>query len=97
MGAKVFKKCRRILRDTIDLSIITSGNVEIEVRNQIRQKNATICSKASVLANNLRFELEDGALLMKFNTAVNLVDYDLWIWNSSVPGGETSWVECGQH
>ena len=60
----------------------TSGNVEIEVRNQIRQKNATICSKASVLANNLRFELEDGALLMKFNTAVNLVDYDLWIWNS---------------
>ena len=60
----------------------TSGNVEIEVRNQIRQKNATICSKASVLANNLCFELEDGALLMKFNTAVNLVDYDLWIWNS---------------
>ena len=75
----------------------TSGKVEIEVRNQIRQKNATICSKASVLANNLRFELEDGALLMKFNTAVNLVDYDLWIWNSSVLGGETSWVECGQH
>ena len=60
----------------------TSGNVEIEVRNQIRQKNANICSKASVLANNLRFELEDGALLMKFNTAVNLVDYHLWIWNS---------------
>ena len=34
---------------------------------------------------------------MKFNTAVNLVDYHLWIWNSSVLGGETSWVECGQH
>ena len=63
----------------------TSGNVEIEVRNQIGQKKMqrlTISSKASVLANNLRFELEDGALLMKFNTAVNLVDYDLWIWNS---------------
>jgi len=58
VGAKVFKKCRRILRDTIDLSMSTSGNVEIE---------------ASVLANNLRFELEDGALLMKFTTAVNLV------------------------
>ena len=26
------------MRDTIDLSMSTSGNVEIEVRNQIRQQ-----------------------------------------------------------
>ena len=50
-----------------------------------------------MVAQNIRYESEDGVLLMKFNTAVNLVDYDLWIWNSSGLGGETSWVECGQH
>jgi len=58
VGAKVFGKCRRILRDTIDISLTTSGSVEIE---------------ASVEAENIRYVSEDGKLLMKFTTGVSLV------------------------
>merc|ERR1719209_528387 len=58
VGAKVFKKCRRILRDTVDISLTTSGSVEVE---------------ASVEAEDIRYVSESGKLLMKFNTGVNLV------------------------
>jgi len=52
VGAKIFRKCRRLFRDTLDISLSTSGKVDIQV---------------GLEAKNVRYIEEENQLLMKFN------------------------------
>jgi len=52
VGARIFRKCRRLFRETLDLALKTSGNVEIQV---------------SLAGKNVRYVEEDNKFLMKFD------------------------------